>query len=48
MEEETIKVIVKECDSKREDFPKVETIEGKKLIETIKIEADLKNKKTDD
>lgn len=42
MEEEIIKVVVKECDSNRDDFPRKDSLEGEKMIETIKIEATTK------
>lgn len=52
MEEEIIKVVVKECDSNRDDFPRKDSLEGEKMIETIKTEAATKenseNKKNND
>lgn len=34
-----IEVVVKECDSKRNDFPSKDSIEGEKMIQTVKRES---------
>ena len=39
MEEKIIEVVVKETDSKKDDFPNENSEEGKKMIQTIRKET---------
>lgn len=45
MREKIIETVVKECDSKNNDFPSKESDEGKKMIQTLKKETGLENDK---
>lgn len=39
MEDEMIEKVVKEFESKKDDFPSKDSVEGKKLVQTIREEA---------
>ncbi len=48
MEEKTIEVVVKEMNVGNEDFPSKDSLEGKKMVQTVQVEADAWIKEEDE
>lgn len=43
-----IKVVIKECDSKRDDFPSAESNDGREMVQVLRKEINVDNDDNDD